>query len=154
MPTFRLILVLLVAPKEISFFECTRLSMLLLSMNKCSLLPNQGIHSLNFVVCVMYGVSPFPLTAKECRTSMARSGKEGNMRDEDTLQPGDVFLAPRQSGRVSYSLITLLIIRFFRFLSFGCEHEPSIMLDVFLHVTNAMRLIKYLSLKLLSGVDY
>lgn len=74
-------------------------------MNKCAMLSNQGKALLNFVVCVMYRESPFPLTAKECRTSMTRSGKEGNMRDEDTLQPGDVFLAPRQSGRVSYSPI-------------------------------------------------
>ena len=42
--------------------------------------------------------------------------------------------------------LTLLIIRFFRFLSFGCENEPSIMVDIFLHVTKAMRLIKCLSL--------
>lgn len=48
--------------------------------------------------------------AKEFHRNRGRLATEGDVVDRDTPQPGDMFITPRQTGRVSLLAMVLLVV--------------------------------------------
>jgi len=49
-------------------------------------------------------------TGKEYPRNVSRLTTEGDIVDRETPQPGDMFVTPRQTGRVSVLAMVLLIV--------------------------------------------